>query len=379
MMGVPTGFVVSRSGALLCAFGVFFGISYAYRPYGVAGIAVISTQIAAIVAVHLSTKYVLQSGFDFPMTITTIHFACVALACIIRQAWQAFQGNKDLMMRMLGNPAEYGKSATFYARRFFPPGLLQTASVVMNTVSLAYIGAGLNSLIGIMTPLSTALVAYAFGAPISSVGWTGIAVAIIGDCVISTGGVKAMAGGAGLSVAWIGVSLSVGAMLARSTRTVLLDRQMNTYAGDQDCPRLQPAEVVTMVSPCVVVFGSILSLSVEGLGPFKRLPTLEPATAAMLVLSAASAVYLTFMGMVVVKMLGASAAQIAGKLNVLVTVALSSAFLGEEMTLQFVVGAALVLAGAATFEFGQKAAATRKAELLKLYNRVPDKSCYGAA
>lgn len=93
-MGIARGFVVSESGALLCAAGVFFGIAYAYSPHGVAGIAIITTQIAAIAAVQLSTKYVLQSGFSFPMTITAIHFTCVALVCFIWSMYQASQGKK---------------------------------------------------------------------------------------------------------------------------------------------------------------------------------------------------------------------------------------------------------------------------------------------
>lgn len=378
-MGVDTGFVVSEQGALLCAAGVFLGIAYAYSPHGVAGIAIITTQIAAIASVQLSTKYVLQSGFRFPMTITSIHFTCVALACFIWSTYQASQGKKDLMRRMLENRAEYAESAAFYSRRFAPPGFLHTANVVMNTVSLEYIGAGLNSLIGIMTPLSTALVAYAFGAPISSVGWAGIMVAIFGDAIISSGGLTPMsAGGTGLNLAFIGMALAVGALLARSTRTVLMDCQMNAYAGDQDCPRLEPVETVVMISPVALTSAYLVSVSFEGVTPFQRLLTLEPMTAAMLLLSIFSALYLTFMGMVLVKMLGASAAQIAGKLNVLVTVALSSAFLGEEMTSEFVVGATLVLAGAATFEFGQKGAA-RQAEMMLKAPEKPDKCSYGAA
>eukprot|EP00930_Biecheleria_cincta_P101348 TRINITY_DN92987_c0_g1_i1.p1 TRINITY_DN92987_c0_g1~~TRINITY_DN92987_c0_g1_i1.p1 ORF type:complete len:380 (+),score=58.37 TRINITY_DN92987_c0_g1_i1:72-1211(+) len=379
MIGFATGFVVSQTSAFLCTAGVFFGISYAYRPHGVAGIAAITTQIAAIAAVQLSTKYVLQSGFSFPMTITTIHFAFVTLFCVIWSTYQALQGNKDLMWRMLESRAEYGKSAAFYARRFASPGLLQTANVVLNTVSLAYIGAGLNALIGIMTPLSTALVAYAFGAPISSVGWTGIVVAILGDAIISTGGLTPMAAeGTGFSMAFIGITLAVGALLARSTRTVLLECQMTPFPGDQDCPKLGPIEVVVMICPVMLFTACMISISLEGLAPFQLLLTLEPMTAAMFLLSIASALYLTFMGVHIVKMLGASAAQIAGKLNVLVTVALSSAFLGEEMTSQFIMGAVLVLAGAATFEFGQEAMA-RQAEMLKMHDQKADKASYGAA
>lgn len=54
--------------------------------------------------------------------------------------------------------------------------------------------------------------------------------------------------------------------------------------------------------------------------------------------------------MCLIKMLGAAAAQIAGKLNILLTVAMSSSFLGERLTWPFIVDAAMVLLGASFFE-----------------------------
>merc|ERR1719387_1755734 len=93
-----------------------------------------------------------------------------------------------------------------------------------------------------------------------------------------------------------------------------------------------------------------MTLCVEGTTGFRQLAELSPHASRMLVWSTASAVYLTVMGMVLVKMLGASAAQIAGKLNILVTVALSSAFLGEFISMFEVFGALTVLCGAAVFE-----------------------------
>ncbi|CAL1169791.1 unnamed protein product [Cladocopium goreaui] len=54
--------------------------------------------------------------------------------------------------------------------------------------------------------------------------------------------------------------------------------------------------------------------------------------------------------MCLIKMLGATAAQIAGKVNILMTVAVSSSFMGERLTLPFMAGAAMVLLGASVFE-----------------------------
>merc|ERR1719310_2479476 len=55
-----------------------------------------------------------------------------------------------------------------------------------------------------------------------------------------------------------------------------------------------------------------------------------------------------------IKMLGAPAAQIAGKLNVLVVASLSCAFLGETLTLKQGASTLLIIGGATLFEKAQR-------------------------
>ncbi|CAE7489143.1 GONST5 [Symbiodinium necroappetens] len=335
------GVILPHWVALVFTGSIFAGIAYAYRSHGLSGVAVVSTQVMAIMAVQLSTKLVLQTGFVYPTCIAaaSLHFLCVWLAS---WAVERRSGAKDGLLLMDLKSSGYD-NAEWYVKRILPIAVLQTLNVVLNTCSLLYIGAGFNAIIGILCPVLTALVSATLGARITSLAWAGMVTWPKSDAVISIEGLKNISKGGSepLSLAVFGMSLGVGALFARSVRSVLMDCQMNEYAADKACPRLKPTQVVALASPAVFVLGFALTLILEGWKPYMEL---------LLAFSTACAVYLSLMGMVLIKMLGAAAAQIAGKLNILVTVALSSAFLHERLSLGFIVGAAAVLAGAAIFE-----------------------------
>merc|ERR1719409_957099 len=110
----------------------------------------------------------------------------------------------------------------------------------MNNSSLLYIGAGLNSVIGILTPLTTAVLATSMGYRIASWAWCGMAVAVIGDAIISVGEYQTITkyGGEYRQV-FLGMALSAFAMFFRSTKAVLQDCLMNEY-GVPAGPKLQP-------------------------------------------------------------------------------------------------------------------------------------------
>ncbi|CAL1153586.1 unnamed protein product, partial [Cladocopium goreaui] len=79
-----------------------------------------------------------------------------------------------------GTGEELVKDAAWYGRRILPIAVLQTANVVMNTTSLKYIGAGFNSIIGVLCPVLTALMSAALGQSFKSLAWFGIVIAIAG-------------------------------------------------------------------------------------------------------------------------------------------------------------------------------------------------------
>jgi len=357
--------------ALVFTGSIFAGVAYAYRSHGLSGVAVVSTQVMAIMAVQLSTKLVLHTGFVYPTCIASLHFLCVWLASWAVERRSGAAG-KDGLLALMDLKVSSNENAEWYLKRILPIAVLQTLNVVLNTCSLLYIGAGFNAIIGILCPVLTALVSATLGARITSLAWAGMVIAIAGDAVISIEGLKNItkSGSEPLSLAVFGMSLGVGALFARSVRSVLMDCQMNEYAADKACPRLRPTQVVALASPAVFVLGFALTLILEGWKPYMELLSLNASTALLLAFSTACAVYLSLMGMVLIKMLGAAAAQIAGKLNILVTVALSSAFLHERLSLGFIVGAAAVLAGAAIFEHAKATTALLPKTLRTAYSSV---------
>mmetsp|Transcript_86725 Transcript_86725/g.137592 ORF Transcript_86725/g.137592 Transcript_86725/m.137592 type:complete len:372 (+) Transcript_86725:77-1192(+) len=328
--------------ALTFSLLIFVGLGYAYRSHGIKGVGAISTQVLAIVFVQLSTKLVLQHGFPYPTCIALVHFSLVWLVSsfMTRVDWKRYFVDKEELVR----------DAAWYGRRILPIAVLQTANVVMNTTSLKYIGAGFNSIIGILSPVLTALISALLGRRFAALAWLGIVIAIAGDAVISCEGVRNLSvAGQSTSLALLGMMLGIGALFARSIRSVLMDCQMNQYESDEDCPKLSPLQLVALTSPAVFCFGLVITLAVEGLEPFFAMPHMRPTAAVLLAVSAFCAVFLSIMGMFLIKMLGAAAAQIAGKMNILLTVSVSSSFMGERLTLPFVVGSAMVLLGASIF------------------------------
>ncbi|CAJ1393708.1 unnamed protein product [Effrenium voratum] len=347
--------VLPRWVALAISGAIFLGLAAAYRGQGVLGVWAVCSQVVAIIAVQLSTKMVLRD-YPYPSGIASFHFFSVWFASTLL-SW----GNVSACPAP--SPVKSVRSVSWYVRRILPIAVLQTLNVVLNTTSLVYIGAGFNALIGILCPVVTALVAACLGSAFSTRAWLGILLAICGDAVISVEGVHTITkAGEPLRVAVIGMVLGGGALIARAVRSVLMDCQMNEYAADKECPKLQPLELIALQSPAILVLGVLLTLCLEGVRPYEALFELDQGPGAMLVFSAACAVYLTYMGMILIKMLGAAAAQIAGKLNILVTVALSSAFLEEAMSPLFLLGAVGVLCGAGIFERAKAGAAPARGE-----------------
>jgi len=355
--------VVHQKAALIFTVAIFIGICIAYRGHGVYGLHVILSQVAAIIATQLSTKALMNDGFKYPLTITSFHFACVFITIVCWRAYIAASGMKDSLTVIF-----VGRSSclVWYIRRLAPIAVLQCINVGCNTWSLLYVEAGFNALIGILAPIVTAMVAAACGSSISGMGWFGICLAIVGDGLVSTEGTRlAMRHGEAYGIVLFGIGLGISAMLARSVRTVLIDCQMNVYAKDADCPKLSPIELAALLSPSIMCMGILNAVVVEGVDGFKQLLApwhLSLYALSMLILSTTTAVYLTIMGLVLVKLLGASAAQIAGKLNILVTIALSSAFLGESLSALEILGGVIVLIGATIFEFWSKPSTVAKLE-----------------
>merc|ERR1719335_495283 len=130
---------------------------------------------------------------------------------------------------------------------------------------------------------------------------------------------------------------------------------MNNYGNEEDHKKLTPLQSWFFQGPVLIVLGLAGTVVKEGLAPWEALPAaLSSFTVVLMMANIACAVMLNISVMYCIKMLGAPAAQIAGKLNVLVVAALSAALLGETLTLKQGLSTCFIIAGAGLFEKAQK-------------------------
>merc|ERR1719387_3233698 len=102
------------------------------------------------------------------------------------------------------------QSQKWYLKNVVPACICQYLAIVMNNVSLVYIGAGINAMIGLATPIVTAMVAAVFGLKIAALAWMGVLLTVGGDAIITLDGFKlTMAEGSSITLFVYGVLLSV--------------------------------------------------------------------------------------------------------------------------------------------------------------------------
>jgi drug/metabolite transporter (DMT)-like permease len=214
----------------------------------------------------------------------------------------------------------------------------------------------MNAMIGLATPVVTALVAAVFGMKIAGLAWMGVLLAVGGDAILSLDGFSvAAAEGSSISIFIYGVLLSVFAMFTRGAKTVLQDKLMNNYSNDEEHKSLTPLQSWALQGPMLIALGMLGTVVKEGLAPWQALPAAVASPALPFMIgNVALAACLNISAVYAIKMLGAPAAQIAGKLNVLVVASLSCALLGETLTLKQGASTLLIIGGATLFEKAQK-------------------------
>lgn len=156
-----------------------------------------------------------------------------------------------------------------------------------------------------------------------------------------------------------GIAFSSAAILLRSLKVVLQDRLLapSAYAGGfaSDQP-LEAMHVWALQAPPCTIVCIVYALVAESPSEFCR--QLSPAIAKMIFGTCVSATALNLLGMYTIQNLGASTMQIVGKLNTIITMAISVSFLGETMAAVTFAGTALVIIGVAMFETAQAKAKT---------------------
>lgn len=323
------------------------GIIIAYRGHGVKGLSILMAYITALIVVQLSMKQVLKL-FPYPCFMSTLHFVFTLLSV-----------HTFLKVTGESHPEADVKCPKFqhwYLQNVVPASVCQYLAIVLNNVSLIYIGAGINAMIGLATPIVTALVAACFGMKIALLAWLGVLLTVGGDAVITLDGFSVtVAEGQNVSLFIYGLLLSAFAMFTRGAKTVLQDKLMNNY-GNEEQKKLSPLQSWFLQGPALITLGIIGTFLKEGFAPLQAFPAAlaNPAQLLAIASNIAFAACLNICAVYTIKMLGAPAAQIAGKLNVLVVASLSCALLGETLTLRQGVSTLFIIAGAAVFEKAQR-------------------------
>eukprot|EP00746_Dinoflagellata_sp_MGD_P152163 gnl/MRDRNA2_/MRDRNA2_83473_c0_seq2.p1 gnl/MRDRNA2_/MRDRNA2_83473_c0~~gnl/MRDRNA2_/MRDRNA2_83473_c0_seq2.p1 ORF type:complete len:256 (+),score=67.64 gnl/MRDRNA2_/MRDRNA2_83473_c0_seq2:91-768(+) len=201
------------------------------------------------------------------------------------------------------------------------------------------------------------MVAAVFGLKIALLAWMGVFLTVGGDAIITLDGFNVtVAEGSSITLFVYGVLLSVFAMCTRGAKTVLQDKLMNNYGSEEGQQKLSPLQSWFLQGPVLIVLGLIGTIVKEGMAPWQALPAAvaNPMQLLSMMGNVCFAACLNISAVYTIKMLGAPAAQIAGKLNVLVVASLSCALLGETLTLKQGASTILIIGGATLFEKAQK-------------------------
>mmetsp|Transcript_10801 Transcript_10801/g.20071 ORF Transcript_10801/g.20071 Transcript_10801/m.20071 type:complete len:456 (+) Transcript_10801:66-1433(+) len=353
------------------ALGIFLIITSVYRSFGLKVQLVLLTYITSLFSTQLAVKAAVQR-FPFPMLVTALHFASTWLATSIFFRLGMGERRALPVLATLRNWTLSEGVCIWLSNILYlgPVACALAGSVALNNAALMYINVSLNAVIGIATPLATAVIAAACGAQFAPLAWLGIVVAAFGDVIAAGTGLRA-AMRSRTAAAALGVCCSVGAMLLRATKSVMQERLMGrsqrqasvekddddhkaVSVGSNASAPLEPMQLVALQAPLLTGVAMLLMAAVEGPRGLSALCALTPGAAALMLLSCAAATSMNFSQMCAISMLGAPAAQLAGKLNVFITTALATVCFDEVLTPGEVCGAALALAGLAVYEKAQK-------------------------
>jgi drug/metabolite transporter (DMT)-like permease len=312
--------------------------------------------------------------YKFPACITVLHFATVWLVSVAYWVWSG-----DLSKCL---PSSLG-SMGLYAKRILPIAACLSLSIVLNNLALFYIGAGLNAIISAVTPVSTALLTWCFGNRLSMMSWAGVACVFTGSCVIDS---SLLLGGGPLKSATIGLLLSLSAVFLRSCKVVIQDLLMNPdHYAQADAqrlpsevdkkvlrvgpPALEPMHLWALQGPPCIFFACCCACYYES--PALAWSSVTPQSGALVLCTCLSALVVNLLGMQFIKDSGANLMQIIGKLNCLVTLACSVAFMGEVLSSQMIAGASVVMVGIAIFEHGLRIKPSSDIKVpLKLWGKI---------
>merc|ERR1719487_2088630 len=264
---------------------IMLGIAFAYKGHGLKGLSILMTYVTALIVVQLSMKKVLKP-FPYPLFLSLLHFI-FSLTGV------------QVLMKVTGeeNPeaeVQCPKFQKWFLRAIVPTCICQYLAITMNNVSLVYIGAGINAMIGLATPVVTAMVAALFGLEIAALAWIGVLLTVGGDAIITLDGFNVSSQeGQSAFLFMYGVLLAVFAMGTRGAKTVLQDKLMNNYGNEEDHKKLTPLQAWFFQGPVLIALGLTGTIVKEGLAPWQALPAaLTSFTVVLMICNIACAVML---------------------------------------------------------------------------------------
>lgn len=366
---------------------LLIAVLWVYRGYKRSGQMLILTYLGALVATQMSVTLVfkLDAGFNSPCFLT----ACqLLLQVFVSHVWvmvkSAYDADGDLQKKsggrgLLSLVAEVGLFE--WIRSFGLLAIIMTGALLAQNAAIMFIGLGLSSILSALTPLLTAFFSSAFGSPFPSRAWMGLAIVSIGAVVALSGLDLKNADGRKKS----GVFLALLALVCRALKTTLQDLFMTRSLSSlwqsvpgksavseqatadgtvrravseqaQEVQRtFSPEEVFALQSPLMFAICVIASAALEGYSPWLavfRSPVSRIQVLLWIGITISSVVSCVFgwTALSVVKLLGAAAAQIVGKLNIVITAILAITLLHEHVGNEELLGGAFLVLGAYVFE-----------------------------
>lgn len=351
--GAVSGLILLRSGAALGLVVILYvALCYSVRVHGRAVQISTCLFVTSLVSTQLLVKALSSQtfGFNFPAWLAAAHFSTVWLCCWAYWAWVGDWGK--LLPGSIGSSKRYRKFVV-------PIAASLPLSVIFNNTALVYLGAGLVAIVGTLSPVSTALLSRLMGRTIASKAWLGVLTAFAGAMMIAWGKLDSHFATADVAA---GLIFGLGAVLFRSVKVVLQDMLLTPAAygaserkslvTSEDEEPIGPMHCWSLQCPPAILVSVVYAGCTENFAELWA--RLSPAVVALVLCSCASAAVLNILGMYTIKSLGGSSMQIVGKMNVIVVVAFSVAFLQETIQGKVMLGTALVVAGVAAFEYFQR-------------------------
>jgi len=160
----------------------------------------------------------------------------------------------------------------------------------------------------------------------------------------------------------LGLFLAFGGMVLRAMKTVIIERAVRPSRSSRpwqaQYPVLTPTQTLVLQTPMVVAVSFLCALAdPAGLKePIIVLTGLleRPMLALGLIVNFAAAMVLQVLGLVIIRMLGATSMQLAGKFNIFIVMALSAAYTGEHIPMDEWAGALVILFAANMFTKAMK-------------------------